>query len=286
VTMPDSSSKRSAEKVDNTQDIISPTERGQDAERTELTDALTLGSARPLTDAERKAADRDVPAGERVYAPASERVPVTPVAGHREFTDHPDAHTPEREAAGQTPTPATEPSFARVTRPNSATMANPVYSAYDDANWNHGADAGGLPFGLGWVGLGVAGGVGGWLFLRWQRERNKPINRLRRQAKQAAVELRERVPSSPEEAVRPAAGLTTALLSIAIILWQQSQARSRRADTVVSRQSKKAGKRAEKVVGKAAAVMSDVDWQKRLKMLKKRWDPSRLELEKISISRH
>ena len=128
--------------------------------------------------------------------------------------------------------------------------------------------------------LALGGGVGGaWLYARWQRERNKPINRIRRQAKQAAGEIRDRVPSSPEEAVKPAAGLTTALLSILIILWQQAQTRSRQADKVVSRQTRKAGKRATEAV-------SDVDWQKRLTTLKKRWDPSRLELEKISISRH
>jgi hypothetical protein len=274
--------------MDNTQDIIPTTERGQDAQRTELTDGLTLGNARPLTEAERKAADRDVPNGERVYAPASERVPVAPVPGHRELTDHTDSHTPEREAASHTATLSSAPAYARETRPGSATTSNPAYNTYDDATWNNGARSGGLPFGLGlgWVALGVGGGVGGWLFLRWQRERNKPINRLRRQAKQAAGELRERVPSSPEEAVRPAAGLTTALLSIAIIVWQQAQARSRQADKVVSRQTKQAGKRADKVVGRAAEAMADVDWQKRLKTLKKRWDPSRLELEKISISRH
>ena len=49
---------------------------------------------------------------------------------------------------------------------------------------------------------------------------------------------------SPEEAVKPAAGLSTALLSIALILWQQAHTRSQQADKVVSRQPRKAGKRA------------------------------------------
>jgi hypothetical protein len=278
--------------VDNVQDIIPATERNQDAETTELSEGLTRGSSRPLTEGERKAADRDVPVGERVYAPASERVPVPPVPGHRELTDHPDTHTPEREAAGHMPTESTEPTFTRVERPSTApTTSNPAFGenrAYNDATWNNGANAGRLPFGIktGWVVLGLCGAVGAWLYVRWQRERNKPINRLRRQAKQAAGELREHVPSSPEEAVKPAAGLTTALFSIAIILWQQAQARSRQTDKAVSRQTKKAGKRANKAVGRAAETVSEVDWQKRLSTLKKRWDPSRLELEKISISRH
>ena len=32
--------------------------------------------------------------------------------------------------------------------------------------------------------------------------------------------------------------------------------------------------------------MLDADWQKRLMSLKERWNPSRLELEKIAISKH
>jgi len=48
---------------------------------------------------------------------------------------------------------------------------------------------------MGWLTFGICSGVGVWLWLRWQRERNKPINRLRRQARQAADEIRERVPT-------------------------------------------------------------------------------------------
>jgi hypothetical protein len=282
MTIPDPNLERSGINAENHQDIIPSTERNQDPASSELMHDLTAESARPLTGEERKAADRDAPVAERVYAPASERVPVDPVPGHRNFTDHTDTHTPEREAVGRTPSTSTEPSFTRVTRPSVA----PTYGTYNDSTWNTEAPSRGLPFGLGWVMLGIFGGVGGWLYLRWQRERNKPINRIRRQAKQTAGEIRDRVPSSPEEAVRPAAGLTTALLSIAVILWQQAQARSREADKVVSRQTKKAGKRAEKAVGRASEAVSDVDWTKRLTTLKKRWNPSRLESEKISISRH
>jgi len=188
------------------------------------------------------------PSGDFVFAPASERVPVDPIPGHREFVSQVDTHTPERASAGPTP-------------------AAPSFGTYDDAAWNSEGKSRALPAGLGWVALGIGGGVGGWLFLRWRAERNKPINRIRRQALHTAAELRDRVPS-PEEAVKPAAGLTTALLSLAIILYQQAQRRSQRV-----------AKQADKSV-------SDLDLQKRLKTLKKRWDPSRLELEKISISRH
>src|SRR5439155_26311744 len=130
---------------------------------------------------------------------------------------------------------------------------------------------------MGWLTFGICGGVGVWLWLRWQRERNKPINRLRRQARQAADEIRERVPSR-EEAARPAIGLGTAIASILLLVWQQSQQRARQADKVVSRRAGKATRR-------ASHVISDADWQKRLTKLKNRWTPGRLELEKFSISR-
>jgi hypothetical protein len=255
-------------------DIIPPTERNEDPARSEASNGLTLGGSRPLTEEERKAADRDPGVAERVYAPASERVAVDPLPGHRDFVSHPDTHTPEREAAG-------------VTRPSET----PVYPAYNDDNWNseNRNKSRALPMGVGWAALAIGGGVGGWLFLRWRAERNKPINRIRRQAMQTAGELRERVPSSPEEAVKPAAGLTTALLTLALILWQQSQARSRQFDEAATREAKKtrgrfrkAGRGADKAVGRAADAMSEVDWQKQLSSLKKRWDPSRLDLEKIS----
>src|SRR5207248_2087739 len=98
------------------------------------------------------------------------------------------------------------------------------------------------------------------------------------------------LPEFPDEARRPAVGLGTAILSLAVVLWQQSQARSRsdmrsemrrqtrsRADKA-SRQATKAGRR-------AAEAISDVDWQDRLVQLREMWNPGRIELEKISIPR-
>lgn len=47
----------------------------------------------------------------------------------------------------------------------------------------------GVMFGVGGGGLAAIGGAGGaaWLYRRWQRERNRPINRLRRQVRRAAA---------------------------------------------------------------------------------------------------
>src|SRR6202165_3143407 len=47
--------------------------------------------------------------------------------------------------------------------------------------------------------LALGGGVGGaWLYARWQRERNKPINRLRRGAHDVASRISERIPEFDE----------------------------------------------------------------------------------------
>jgi hypothetical protein len=300
------------EATENVQDVIPPTERSQDPATTEALQQLADESSRPLTENERKAADRDAPVGERVYAPASERVPVEPQEGHRSMVDHPDTHTPEREAAGMNtpstptamntppnptgmntpPTPTgmntprsttPEPSFTPVARPYYGS-ASETPGAYEspasgwgladgqspDVSW--GADRRRRLFmGIGFSWFTVIGSaVGIWLFLRWRHERNKPINRIRRQARQAANELRERVPSA-DEAAKPVMGLTTALVSLLAVLWQQSQARSKATNKRVRR--------------RANDTVSDLDLQKRLAKLKERWNPGRLELEKVSISR-
>jgi hypothetical protein len=267
MTFPNSTPERPAAppgpQAENHQDVIPPSERGQDAAQTEIEHGLTLDSARPLTDEERKAADRDTRVGERVYAPASERVPKDPVPGHRDVINHPDTHTPEREAVTNS---STEPSFTRVARPSTYTSQGfevPTPDSWDGAQDRRKR----MFFGIGfsWFTV-ICTGVGVWLFMRWRRERNKPINRLRRQAQ----ELRERMPD-PEEAVRPAMGLTTAMLSLLLVLWRQSQMRS---------------KTATKKARRATESLSDVDWQKRLMKLKNYWSPGRLELEKFQISRH
>ena len=156
---------------------------------------LVSDTSRPLTEEERKAADRDAP-----------------------------------QAAGNAPSSATEPSFTRIPRP-SANNDDPPRANRWMSGFGSGSSAL-MPMGIGWTMLCAAGGVGIWLWMRRRREQNKPINRLRRQAQQArqrAYQLRERIPDveMPEDAARPAIGLGTALLSLALLYWQQSQARSR-----------------------------------------------------------
>ncbi len=64
--------------------------------------------------------------------------------------------------------------------------------------------------------LVLGGGVGGaWLYARWQRERNKPINRLRRSAREMASRLGERIPDVEElpRGAAPMSGATALLLT-------------------------------------------------------------------------
>jgi hypothetical protein len=121
---------------------------------------------------------------------------------------------------------------------------------------------------LGWIVLAAGAVAGVWLYLRWQRERNRPINRFRRQARQAATELRDRVPSS-DDVVGPSIGVLAALASTAVVVFRRLLAQ-----------------RPKQAVRHTAATISEADWQKRLIRLKERWTPHRLELEKVSISRH
>ncbi|HLZ30848.1 MAG TPA: hypothetical protein VKV73_26315 [Chloroflexota bacterium] len=68
--------------------------------------------------------------------------------------------------------------------------------------------------------LAVSGGVGGaWLYARWQRERNKPINKLRRNARVMASRLGERIPDVDElpSGTAPVSGAATALLLTALV---------------------------------------------------------------------
>jgi hypothetical protein len=280
---------------ENTQDVIPPTERNQDPERTGITHGLETEVSRPLTDDERKAADRSTPVAERVYAPASERVPREPVPGHRDVVEHPDTKTPERVSAGRAePESSAEPTFTRVARPNTAypdasttytdtaSYTPPIQSASRRRMW--------LPIAMGWaIGVGMCAGAGIWWWMRWQRERNKPINRIRRQARQTAYELRDRMPST-DEAAGPAIGLSTAVLPVLVWAWQRSRSRGiesqvrGRAD-LVTRRGDKAARWTDRAARQAAQAISDMDWQQRLATLKELWQPVRLELEKTSITR-
>jgi hypothetical protein len=227
-----------------------------------------------------KVPETPAPIAEPVYAPASERVPRT-VPDYGDVVSKTDAGTPERQATRPTytpPSPTTE-------------------TAWDTSNDDWMTDGGMKPKRFVWVAAAVAGGVGVWLWVRWRRERNKPINRFRRQARQAADQARERasalreqmpnLPEFPDEARRPAIGLGTALLPLAVLVWQRSQSRSR-----TEAASREASRRADRMSGKAkkagkhaADTISDSDWMARLQQLKDAWTARRVEIEKVKITR-
>jgi hypothetical protein len=68
--------------------------------------------------------------------------------------------------------------------------------------------------------LSIGGAFGGaWLYARWQRERNKPINRLRRGARDVASRLGERMPDVEDlpHGAAPVSGAATALLLTGLV---------------------------------------------------------------------
>jgi hypothetical protein len=281
MTLPDASLDRPGGEDQGVRDRLPPNERNQDQLRGETTHGLTIGGSRPLTAEEKAAAEHDTPLAERVYAPASERVPVDPVPGHREVLEHVDQATPERQANQHDGTPvSSEPSFTRVERPSTAQpnqpwtpspMSTPYSSPQSNPTFNTSPRSSrpgwlGLPFGIGSVLVVAAGGFGAWMFMRWQQERNKPINRIRRQAYATALQLRDRAPRTDELRDQPAGLGLAALVPIGLVVWRQMQAQRARRIEIES--------------------MADTDWHHRLSQLKERWSPRRLELEKFSISRH
>ena len=76
--------------------------------------------------------------------------------------------------------------------------------------------------GLGAGALLMAGSVaaGAWLYSRWQRERNKPVNRLRRRARDVAGQISERLPDVDDlpMGAAPTGGAAAALLLTGVAL--------------------------------------------------------------------
>ncbi len=272
MTLPDPSLDRRGGDDLGQIDRLPPSERNQDQLRTETTHGLSVDGSRPLTADEKAAAERDAGVAERVYAPASERVPVEPVPGHRDFVQHTDPHTPEREAV-QSTLPS-EPTFTRVERPSvqprdwtsTSTSTTPMPTAYssptsyptfntESTTSNRGWF--GVPMGIGIASVIVGGVIGGWLYMRRQRERNKPINRIRRSARyawQRTSDVRERMPSAPDELRQPAGyGAMASLLPIALVMWRMMQSRSE---------------------PRPIETVTDGEWQQRLMSLKDRWSQS------------
>jgi hypothetical protein len=221
MTLPYNATEGDATPSPAVQDVVPRGERNQDELRSEIAHEMTSAPARPLTHDEQEAAEHDVPRGERVYAPASERVPKPPVPGHRDLVEHPDEATAERQAASG-------PSDGTVRRsPNRRRVRVPLGSAVRDEDeattpeWS--------TVGLAWAGLFALGAAGTWLFLRWQRERDRPVNRVRRQARWAADEIRERVPTSADDSTT-AVGAAAALLSAGLLMWRRMHANHDEAD--------------------------------------------------------
>ena len=263
--------------------IVPASERGQDPLREEIEHELGSGMVPPELEHDHDhTVEDEIAKTQRVYAPPSERVPREPLPGHRDLVEHTDDATPERQSAHPTkdqpnPTPgsatqsASTPGQAPVAdaaRPSYAWNPTPATPTYQpDAGSFHLDRRTGLGIGAGWLAL-IGCGVGVWLYLRWRRERNKPINRLRRQALRAASEVRARVPSPEdvmhaiplsEEQAKPAASAAAMLLSLAVLILRRM-----RQPSEFDERRKEASDRFERATERARAF----DWQERLASLR------------------
>ena len=157
--------------------MLPPSERGQDPARQALEHGLAAEPSHPLTDDEAEAAKHDPGRAERVYAPASERVPKPPTRGDRALVEGGMAARREEAHAGAAAAPA-EPSAASPSGPDVAPSSDEPSRRPSTA----------VMVSVGAGSLAVAGAAGtAWLYGRWRRERNRPINRLRGQARRAAA---------------------------------------------------------------------------------------------------
>lgn len=232
--------KRSALHAEGT---LPPSERNEDPERSALTNDLSDGPSRPLTDDEKEAAKHDTALPERVYAPASERVPKPPVPGHEQLVSTTDPATPERRSAG---TPAAFHEGAQGAGPtgqarsSAATLPPPRPWSPPPAVTRGDAERSRTPlvFGLsaGSAALIGASAGGAWWYARWRREQARPINRVRRQVRRTASAVGDRLPNLPSrdavlerlpdaEQARPAGGAGLTLLLAA--LWAARVLRNR-----------------------------------------------------------
>jgi hypothetical protein len=155
--------------------MLMPDARDQDVAREALEDELTTEPSRPLTAEERRAAEAARPAGERVYAPASERVPRAPALGHRDLAGQVDPTTPERRAAPTT--------WYGTSEADTGQEADTGFAA------RLGRYRPALLFAVVWLGVAVWTVVIYRLLDEWQRRRNRPAARLQRQARRAAKSL-------------------------------------------------------------------------------------------------
>lgn len=222
---------------------LPPRERNEDPERSALTNDMSDGPSRPLTHDEQEAAEHDTALPERVYAPASERVPKPPAPGHEPLVRATDPSTPERQSAGTagafqegaqgaSPSGPSRSAAATLPPPRPWTPPPAALGYHDERSRKP------LVFGLSAGSAAVIGAsVGGaWWYTRWRREQHRPINRVRRQLRRTASAMGDRLPTLPSrddvldrlpdaDRARPAGGAGLTLLLAA--LWAARVLRNR-----------------------------------------------------------
>jgi hypothetical protein len=182
--------------------------------------AITLWIVWPARTAD--AADTSVQAEEVTRTPMSENVgSVMPPQGDR-FEDQYTSATADLSAGGvataresmagqaasEPPPMASSPTSHRWAPAGATDYSTPLSMPTDNRSSRT------MGFGAGAI-LSIGGAIGGaWLYARWQRERNKPINRLRRGARDVTSRIGERLPDVEDlpHGAAPMSGAATALL--------------------------------------------------------------------------
>src|ERR1700704_6063476 len=116
-------------------------------------------------------------------------------------------------AASEPPPTASSPTSHRWAPAGATDYSTPLSMPTDNRSSRT------MGFGAGAI-LSIGGAIGGaWLYARWQRERNKPINRLRRGARDVASRLSERMPDVEDlpHGAAPMSGAATALLLTGLV---------------------------------------------------------------------
>jgi hypothetical protein len=214
---------------------------------------------------------------EKSMADTNKDVPVLPLPENEKSDDQYTSATADLSAGGVAAAFESMQDEAAETPPaltsEISASSRPAWSAPADSTsqpWSTPAQfdaASPVPSRLG-LGAGVllalGGAVGGaWVYARWQHERNKPINRLRRGAREMSSRLGERMPDVDElpQAAAPMSGAAAALLLTTVLASRiLNRGGDKRADQVSDaveealdrgRKGAKRGRQAADLVGAA-----------------------------------
>ncbi|MGI9149541.1 MAG: hypothetical protein ACR2IK_23825 [Chloroflexota bacterium] len=176
---------------------------------TSATADLSAGGVAAALQAMHDPQDTAVPAADRMPAEAPPTPPLAPGP----------VAPPQAGPTGVVPMPAEVAAVPPMPAEPTPAVPTHAHASFAEPETGRPTVRRSLGLGAGAV-LALGGGMGGaWLYARWLRRRNKPINRLRRGARDVASRLGERIPDVDElpRGAAPMSGAATALLLTALL---------------------------------------------------------------------